>query len=680
MNKWQLAVLFSAMSLLFSICGVLCGASLGNCLIFALYQIFCIFLPGMGISSLFSGNDRKTGLQILCISYAFGYALNVLAYFITAAAGLSMLAARLVASVLLISGLWLSLKRRKRLFQLIYSRNPVFLLLFAAFCFVVFFAYSAVYSLPVRHSGVIAYHADALYWIENASALTKSFPPAELRLSGSTLYYHYFASAYIAFAEMVTGIDAFSLGYVFYAFGKCLIVFGGIYELADVITDSSVKKIFILLALLFSTGLEKYTIANYVAHILTLPFGFDIAYGFGAYFLAFLLKQSENEEFSFYYFFTASVAFLMCAGHKAPIAMIYLLIAGVICLGWLLRKNMKKAFSYGSSFLLCFLAVMVICIGFGVSGESRVNGGTFSHVATLRATPFFPKYEEIALSRVPGIKGYFSLARIYFISMLKFCLCIHPLILLLELNGIADIICRKKITNTDAALLSGIIFGLFMGFFNAQEGVSQLYYTLATYLPGMVFGMLHFPKRKGGYKLIFSALCAVVLVFQCYCFFISRDVCQIMKAGFENAFYPDSAVTESDELKFPAYSLQKSDYDALVWIRNHIPEDAVVVSDRSVLTDTDNYMFYGTFCERQMYLEGDRYFYNTYLDVRSQRRETIKSLYNGSPDALDTVYNDGAGYVIQTKWLSPEFSGVGCTLLYETDTLAVWQINSRELI
>ena len=121
--------------------------------------------------------------------------------------------------------------------------------------------------------------------------------------------------------------------------------------------------------------------------------------------------------------------------------------------------------------------------------------------------------------------------------------------------------------------------------------------------------------------------------------------------------------------------MQQADYEALVWVRDHTDTNALLISDRSVLCGLDNYMFHGTFSERQMYLEGDRYFYGTYLEERERRRNIIVSLYDNGGDAFDVAVQDGVKYIIQTKWLTPDYKGTVCSLLYETDTMRIWKID-----
>ena len=664
-------LIFPLISLFCSLGGVLCGASVLSCLKFAGYQTLLIFFPGLALATLLTGDRDQNGVQFVCLSYALGYAVQILLYFLTAATGFSFAVSCVVITGLLaFSGAVLA---RNHFCRIIRSRSETAAVsaLLALFLILVFFAYSARHALPGIGGDSAVYHADALYWIENAAALTKSFPPAELRMSGTRLYYHYFASAALAFCNRITGIDVFSLGYAFYPLGKCLILFGGIYELAAVFFQDTKKRFFFLLVLLFSTGLEKYSIANYVAHIITLPFGFDIGYGFGAFFLAFLIRQYQDRQFNGKDCFLTVLFFLMCAGHKAPIALVYLLLGGILCLFWLLKKQPGKALINGVLLIASFLFVMIVCVGFMNGDESRVNAGSFSHVATLRASPLFDIYEEVATHRAPGVPGVITVLLLYFKQMLLFCLSIHPLLLLLLFNGVFVCFKGKKTDILDIALLATMGFGLFMGLFNAQEGVSQLYYTLASYIPGAVFGFRHLQIEKGRNQQIVSVAAIVLFGIQCSWFFGTCGTAADFKTGVQTVF--SNTVVQRNQIQ--PYSIQKTDYDALLWIRENTPKDSVLAADRSVLCELDNYMYYGTFSERQMYLEGDRYFYGTHVDERAHRRDALSEAYlQNDSKAVAKLKNEGVTYIIQTKWVTPDFAGPDCMKVFETDSINVWEI------
>lgn len=193
---------FAILSLAVNICAVCCGVNAAACLIFSAYQITGIFLPGMAACVLlFKGKNRA--ISFFCLSYMLGYAINVLDYFVIAAIGLSSNFARVVFLVNLFVALPIVIHNRKNKWLDSIGRNDIpFLALLLTLLAVSFFSYSARFSLPGHTADTVQYHADSLYWIENAAAMKIAFPPAELRMSDTVLYYHYFPSAFLAFVGL----------------------------------------------------------------------------------------------------------------------------------------------------------------------------------------------------------------------------------------------------------------------------------------------------------------------------------------------------------------------------------------------------------------------------------------------------------------------------------------------
>lgn len=669
-DKLFVLSIFTILSICFALLSAFISVSISKTLQFGVFQIGLLFLPGMAAVVVLFSKRKFKPLVFLTVSYAAGYAINILEYFVSAAIGLSpasVTAISIIVTIMLITFSAVKINRGTGTEIILSCKKELpYLIIGILFLLLIFFGYSANYTVPNESSPVKQYHADALFWIENAAALKKGFPPEEFRLSGTQLYYHYFASIWLAFTSLITKIDVFQLGYALYPLGKCLLLFGGLYTAAQVWFEKERDRILFLIILLFTTGYEKWSIINYTAHIVTLPFGFDIAHAYGAYFLAGLFWQYKNKTTSVPIIIATTVSFLMCAGHKAPLAMIYLVFAGVLCLYWLIGKQFVKAFANGIAVLTSFTFVMVVCVGFLTGAESRVNAGKFTHCGLLMASPLYESYQTVALSNASAITKLLA----YFTAMGKLILSVHPLILFLVISGIAVMIVRKKLDILDGALLATFIAGSLMGLFNYQEGVSQMYYLMAAFVPGVLFGLRNYSYLTERFPKTAKSVFSIFLCMSLILFFFTGGITLLVKKGVSATF---SEPIETKEQK-KENALQWTDYQALCWIRDNTPTDAVIVTDRSVLLDIDNYMYYGTFAERANYLEGDRYFYGTYLEERENRRETIKSLYANSTEALETLKKAGISYIVQTKWLTPEYDGLKANKEFETESVAVWRI------
>ncbi|MBQ3373443.1 MAG: hypothetical protein IJG40_09970 [Oscillospiraceae bacterium] len=440
-------------------------------------------------------------------------------------------------------------------------------------------------------------------------------------------------------------------------------------------------QILFLVSVLFTTGIERYTLMKYVNQLIFLPFGFDIAVGYGAYFAAFLYRQFKTAVFRKDLLFLSAVSLFLCIGHKAPVAVIYIFFSGVLCLGWLLKKKYKHAFYYGGAILVVFFIVMIGCIGFLLPGESRVSAGSFSLNASLKNTHFYEILHAYRrLSEAGSLWDKAVSAATWGGAMALFLLCIHPLMWYIMLLGIIEAFRERKWDSINLALVLSTITGTALGVLNEQEGMSQLYYCIAGYVPGFLFAMRNISRerKKRGWTALKAALMVFFLIWGMKNFFVDSGMVETAVFVGKKIVrgYSDNRIEGDPILGYPANSLQLSDYEALSWIRDNTEKDCLIVSDRDVRLEQRVYMCYGTFSERQMYLEGDVYLYGAYSREREERRDRIRWLYLNDEEAFEKIKADGADYIIQTKWIRPEYLGKGCTPVFENETIRVWRINA----
>ena len=667
-------LVFSVLSFFVSLSAVFLNIPFDRCIRFSVYQILLIFLPGAALTAGFSKRKEFSCLSFLFISYALGYALNILEYFLLVLTGINERNARFIAAAICLFSLLLFYFSKSSVKIQYYTKKNLFwIILFAFFVFILFFTYSANYVIPSESNSSAYYHRDALYWVENAAALKLSFPPPELRCNGMNFYYHYFASIYLAFSSLVTGIDLFSLAYSLYVLTRALIVFGGAYTAAQVIIRKNYLRFVFVFALLFTTGLEKYTEVHYIAQLIYIPMGFDLALGYGAYVFALMFDQ-DKKDFSITECICTAIAMLMTTGHKAPLGLIFMAFAGVMCLKWLLNKNYSKAFVYGIVLVAVFSFVMIVCIGVFIPEESGNTAGEFGINANLKNTRLYDWHDSYRMGDSSSLPEIILSLSTWALAMVCMLLAINPFILLLDVICLFKMKKNKTWELSNAALLVSSVFGVFMGMFTLQSGMSQMYYSMASFLPGLLLGLKDCKITKKKVSIVCTAAAGILLVFQSKPFL--RNICEF-STGKIQTLYTDglpSPPKDKTEHPYSPDSIQYSDYQALVWIRENTPADSIVISDRDICLEQRTYMYHGTFCERQMYLEGECYLYGMW-DERDERRDRVRWIFLNDEDALLTAKEEGADYIIQTKWIRPDYQGHGCTLVYETDTINVWKID-----
>ena len=232
----------------------------------------------------------------------------------------------------------------------------------------------------------------------------------------------------------------------------------------------------------------------------------------------------------------------------------------------------------------------------------------------------------------------------------------------------------------DLALLTAEVFGILMGSFNEQNGMSQMYYSLTAYVPGLLVGCrnISFKARKKSYRAAGICICSLLLLLQMKLYFYDEGVYGKVAQNaiaYVTDGLPPRKENDSDQFEYPINSIQYPEYEAMLWIRENTPKDSIIMPDKDVCKGQPGYMYYAAFAERQAYLEGDIYLYDTYEEERETRRKNISRIYLNDTDALRIAKEDGVDYIIQTKWVIPTYEGNGCTLVYENSMVRIWKIN-----
>lgn len=615
-------------------------------------QIAATILPGVSLCIVLY-KKKQTILGKACASYILGYSWNIVMYFLLVPFGLKDYVSMVIALFALVSALVILKKGQECEWKETEKLESVFYFLFLLFLLLTVFVYEGANAPPVL-TGSAKIPTDHLFWIENAAALSKGFPANDLRVVvDNILYYHYFSSIQIAFESIATGVDCFTLGTSLGGVAKTFIVYGALYLFTSGITEKFWLRMLGVVGLAFSCGLEGHILVTYTHHFWTHPFGFDMGFAFAMFFLHCFYLQYEKKDLDYRILFLSVLSMLICTGLKAPVAAVVIIAAGIVCFGWLAQKQFKLAFFYGISLLVAFFVVMVFCVGFGGDSDDRVGGLTlWSHIRD--STEFLRTIYGLIPTALPeSIKMVFMLVIFHLGSnALVFGLYFAA--------GILALIDREMWTFQLAGLFLAAAAGIFLGVFNVQDGNSQMYFTMSALIPCMAFGLIWLDHNvcrlsyvtKCGVTVILTGtlmLQVLALLFYGYTAW-GRGLDNAVQLGYANLFSKTQAQQE-----FDVSGLQRDDEIALRWIRENTPVDSVVLSDRSVVGNMPQYMYYGAFSERQAYLEGDIYYRKTFQEERERMRSIIQRIYQNDTNALREAIEDGVDYLVQTKWLTPEF-------------------------
>ncbi|MDO5111448.1 MAG: hypothetical protein Q4E65_03985 [Clostridia bacterium] len=228
--------------------------------------------------------------------------------------------------------------------------------------------------------------------------------------------------------------------------------------------------------------------------------------------------------------------------------------------------------------------------------------------------------------------------------------------------------------------------GLLANVLLAFDGISQLYFFLAAglFVPLLGFGWLweRLPAMKNGWR----AVCAFLLVASL--FFPFEDTMQrIMQS--KDAMRVINA--HSDAVPEPMRDgLTAYEYEAMCWIRDNTPEDAVLAIDRFYLCDPEYddvprpaesenacFFYYGAYAQRHLLLGGWSYSSQaeTMYERTTARLEVLDALYDPStPDRAAIMREYGASYLVVSRIIHEDMFRYSdsLALLYANRDIAVY--------
>lgn len=646
---------------------------------FMLSQLFVIMMPGLVCTKYFIGDKDTSIVHWISLSYVFGYAVNIIEYIAIWGARLQKYAAHIVCLVALLMLFFWFYKPIDIQFKEVCQNDYVLIFIFMSFMMINIIAYSGNNISPLIRQGVTNIPRDMQFWCSNAVSLKNSFLPQAAYFSGTTLFYHYFSSMHIAFLSQITDISVFDLAFTLYSFGKCVLLIGALNYLIDRYHFGYIKYLFYVF-ILFMTGWETKTLVTYGWHINYNPFGFDIGFAFGIWLVVFILELAEKQEFDLRQFFSIILIWMALTGLKGPIAVILILVPGIFCLIWLLEKRYKMAFGYGLAFIGVFVTVNVFFVGIirilnhTAEAPSDNVGGFRTIYEVISATPFEARY------------------RFFLPSLIWYAFNVHPALFVVTAINFLFLICMllsKKIqiknVVTILVLLCVTVLGMFAGLFYKAVGHSEMYFTMAAYIPCLAFnleayrmlldnGLLEIKWRDIAYKTAIILMSIVGL----YCWGFTDylgGVISPLNTGYKK-------ISESWEYTAGSGIFSLREADACEWLRENTPNDSIIQSNRYLSYPAGNY-FVGIFTERVQYLEESNMSYYCDLGIEGEKSESqevarrsdiIADAFDGNMEAIEKLREEGVDYLLQDNYLSEDkLVNAGLKQVYDKDDIVIYR-------
>lgn len=591
---FHLLLFFTA---LFFLLGVFrCGANpFGACLVIA-FALGFIFFPGCVFSHLLNvPHAVKIGSSIV-LGGAFFAVVTLLA----SAFHCHWLVA-VVPCLVTGTGIFFFFRNHN---QYSLSRQNGLCLVLVCFLICIFTLYMPVYAHPSAVESILP-SQDFHHNLSIVQAFLQGFPPANLRLAGDTIYYHYLIELLVAGLSMATGQPAYDI-LAFYStpLFLCALVFA-LWECGQVCFSDNVKKTRIfLVGIFFCGGGGLLKVLEYGSPFLnTMPFhvlsnlnSVTSTFLFLSVFVS-LFTIFCRDGYSKTIFFTALIAFSCLLLTKGPVAILTGIATGcaiVVLLITTPKQRLQKILFILSIAMLIFMVNTFIfsklsndAIVFDISGT--LNRGYFQNILAA-ADIAFPQLYPLVFGGA---------------------LCAHailtsPLITTATLCSIPVALKNfKRLSGTQLLAYAGAAGGMAAFFLFEHHAFSQVYFLFSSLFFCTLLAahfLVDFYRSLKDNATFFKKVLAIVFSLFAFvsCF---SGFCHFIVMGQDGI----AALTQT-QVHNSKTSLTRFDEEAMLWLHdNTTPEDVFATNRIHSGTTLEGYSFvYSALSGRTCYVEAPK--------------------------------------------------------------------------
>ena len=658
--------------ILFLVCltvaGLFAGVAVYNLSLFLFIQLAGILLPGFLLLQ-WAGLHFKKKTSDLFVGYGIGLVIWALVYAVLLYFNLHEWSPYVLYTVSAFSVIAvLNRDIKKKLFSCLKSENVDNPFLLSIFVVIFIFGF-LVFQYPhrlVADTGYLDMHMDHVYWFKNCVASTKRYPLPELSALGINLYWHLFSSFNIALFHFSTGIDiyflCFSLSYIWHIF----LMIGGAYALASELLSNRKYVFTALVLILLCSSAEPYTLVYYLDHLWGCSMG--TADAIAVCMMAFVLtiKTIEDMRINWQFAPFAVIMIIGTVGYKSPVGLV--LLAGVSCTLLVLCLWNRKSILHSLGLLLILFAATVILLKTFVIADGALTSSTSNHKLVLNfTTVLWPEINSQIVGFFEGL-GIRPMITILFL-VIPYTLMMHPIMPVFALVVVGLVVRRKDILGLSymyqavgLAFVVMAMIGIVAFLSLSHPGLAQCYF-LFTGIPfAVLFSFLgiesFFDQRYFKYRRY--------LYFLIVCSFVATILCARETYTLEGKYCPDPNQRSVD-----GTSLTRNEWKGLVWMREHLPESAILLTNKGLASVNGSRSFVtSAYSERQVFLEGSSstIFPNDHLVP--DRIDLISRYFKGDVSARDELRHKGVTHVVVYKSL-PGIAFDDSEVLYENDEITI---------
>ena len=618
---------------LFAIIATIVGrANWQDCVMFVFSQVFFILLPGVCVNSIIN-HDYGNSTKFYFSSYALGYGLSILVYLICMFLHVNQYV--FIPAILVSALSALYLYKYHSFDGKVVDNDLKVLSIFMIVCFAIsLFGFEGA-NLAPTDKVILQTDPDDVYWLRNCVIVSKGLPLNDLSLLGQSFQYHYFSCVGIAFLHYLTGIELFNLCFLYSYLIHLTLFIGAIYVLGDYIIKNKRNLYFLVFIVLFLSGFELITDIFYNYHIYFYV-GQTEAFAFSLLTMYYFLRIYDDSRVNYSLYITCFLALFIAIGLKATLSCFVMPGLGLGCLFLLFKKKeVKKSILLAIGFLFFFGAALFILTS-GSSVENTRNTFELSMYGSLLHSMVFQKIYYLLLD-------YLRLTPfVYGIVFLTYVFLIAPLIWTLLYMGVKR---NKRISDEEKILLTVMLCGFLCGMFFNQFGMAQAYFFQIAILFGY-FGAVVSYNDCDLLDLIrksFVLKCVVALSF----LFVAFSPFGFIKISYNGI---NNIIGQKEYSVSPSADyLTKGELEGLLWAKQNLPEDAVLLSNKVLGPKGQITCYTSALSERQVYYECYRYVDSKGFDHVENELNLIMDVFDDNRDAQRLIKKRGVNYLVSYK-------------------------------
>lgn len=657
-------VLWVAASALF------CNLPVWHSAAYLAFNVLCVALPGIALAKLFG--LRLTPLESLIAAFGLGNGCVVVLFLLYALLGIPLWVGLAVLAALSAAALfWL----RKRPMGGCPDTGelPVALVYCLLAGLITFITFSAA-NLTPDIAGTRFFYHDTLYGVSIVTSLSRGLPMTLMQMQGVEQSYYLFHYAVLAVFKNITGFSSFEVVTQLSLIFTSPFLAAAVIALAKrVLRNNRHVVVAGILLLIVPPATNAY---NYYQDTL----GYAMSLALAAVGILFFLKAEEQASKLYNrYYALSSVFFAFSFSAKGPLATAVLFGVFFSLLLSLIRKKRFNVLIQGLAYLIPVAVVFLLLFR-----QTAAEALTWSPVWSASRTHFFGWMAQL------GWPGWIALP----LCILYYTFSIDPA-LVIALGLIIYTLIKQKDSAAAPLLrltLGGLLFAFAMINLFKQTGSSELYFLTAmqpaAYTAALYCFFCLLPEKAARKKLAQGILCLL---------FIPCLLLNVLTSG-KYYYGANDAAGLGGALRFSRFGTQlqpddftedyapltvtPQEYEALLWIRDNTPVDAVIV-DGSYLGNPRNFTG-SVFTECTYYLDG--YFYvapdegSRNMATMQHRNAIVEMMYVQQDEVLLALLaREGCDYAAIFQRRHPGFypSAQYADLVFDNGDVQVYRLHQQ---